>query len=507
MTAATAAAESEETETAEFAKRPVFIMAAATGLVLLLVSGRYGYFGDELYFWAAGKHLDWGYADQPPVLPLLAALMDAIAPGSLVVFRLPAVLAVAATVVFTALIAREMGGRRKAQLLAGGAAAICGQFVGSGHYLATSTIDPFLWTVILWLIVRWIRTRDDNLLIWLGVATAVTLNVKFLIAGFWVVAGVAVLVFGPREIFARPKLWIGGAIAAVSILPTLLWQSANDWPQLGMSEAISKEVNGGWGGRAGFVPGALTGAGLVIGAFLVLFGLATLLVTREQRPYRFLGWTVVGLTVVFIVANGRYYYISGMYPICWAAAAVHIGKHRPALWWRWIPTWPVFALSALYTLPYVVPLQPIHWIAEHKSNLRPAYSHEEIGWPQMADSVSQAYQSLPPDVRAHTSIVTTGYWQAGALNRYGPERGLPQAYSASRGFWYFGEPSESATNVLFVGYEPQRLAAHFKGANIVLRIDNHLGVKNSSQNMPVWLLNDRTQPWPVIWPLVKDLKA
>src|ERR1700716_2919615 len=268
MTAADAAEETTKPSftVAPFARFPVLILAGGTGLLLLLTAGRYGYFGDELYFLAAGKHLAWGYADQPPVLPLLARIMDTIAPGQVTVFRVPAVLATAGGVVFAGLIAREMGGARKAQVLTAGAYAICGQFVGSGHYLATSTIDPFLWTVLLWLIVRWIRTRADNLLVWAGVVTAVTLNVKFLIGGFWLVAGLCLLAFGPRHLPRRPKLWIGALIAVLSCVPTLMWQAENDWPQLGMGEAISREVSGGWGGRLGFVPGALIGAGLVVGA-------------------------------------------------------------------------------------------------------------------------------------------------------------------------------------------------------------------------------------------------
>lgn len=167
------------------AKRPVFALAVAVAALLLTVSGRYGYFGDELYFLAAGRHLAWGYADQPPVLPLLARAMDTLAPGSVTVPRLPAIAAIAAGVVFAALIARELGGGRRAQVLTAGAFAISGQFLGTGHYLATSTFDPVLWTVVLWLVVRWLRTRPDRLLPWAGAVTAVAFNVKFLIAGFW----------------------------------------------------------------------------------------------------------------------------------------------------------------------------------------------------------------------------------------------------------------------------------------------------------------------------------
>ena len=57
------------------------VVAALTGVVLLLVAGRYGYHRDELYFLQAGRHLSWGYPDQPPVVPFVARTVSAVAPG------------------------------------------------------------------------------------------------------------------------------------------------------------------------------------------------------------------------------------------------------------------------------------------------------------------------------------------------------------------------------------------------------------------------------------------
>ncbi|MFD9890002.1 ArnT family glycosyltransferase [Amycolatopsis sp. NPDC059027] len=506
MDAVTTAPAKPRAGVATFAKLPVALLAAGTAAALLLTAGRYGYFGDELYFLAAGKHLAWGYADQPPVLPALAWLMNSLAPGSLIAFRIPAILATAGGVVFTALIARELGGERRAQTRAAAAYAICGQFVGSGHYLATSTVDPLLWTAILWLLVRWIRTRDDNLLLWLGVATAVALNIKLLIGAFWLVAGIAALVFGPRELFRRPKLWAGAGIAALSLVPTMIWQATHGWPQLGMGDAVSNEVTEA-GGRSAFLPGLLTGAGLVIGALGVLYGLCVLLGSRHLRPYRFLGWAALGVIAVFVLANGRPYYAAGMFGVLWAAAAVHLQLRRPALWWRWVPTWPVFVLSALFSLPYALPVWPAHWVADHPGAPRPAYAAEEIGWPDLAQSVADVYRSLPPGQREHTALVTAGYWQAGALDRYGPERGLPEAYSPSRGFWYFGRPADHVDTVLFVGYDPRKLTRDFTSAQIVGKVDNALGVRNASRHMPIWLVTGRTADWATIWPQLRDMKA
>jgi len=43
-------------------------------LVHLLTNGRYGYFRDKLYYIACGRHLDFGYVDQPPLSILLLRL-------------------------------------------------------------------------------------------------------------------------------------------------------------------------------------------------------------------------------------------------------------------------------------------------------------------------------------------------------------------------------------------------------------------------------------------------
>src|SRR4051812_40278207 len=164
---------------------PVLAVAGTLGLVLLLTSGRYGYFGDELYFWAAGHHLDWSYADQPPLLPLLARALDTAFPGSLVALRIPAAACAVAGVLVAAAPAREMGGSRGAEVLA--AAAVTGSPVlaGGGHVLTTTVVDSLLWIVVTWLLVRWIRCRDDRLLLWSGLVTAVALQAKYLIVFFW----------------------------------------------------------------------------------------------------------------------------------------------------------------------------------------------------------------------------------------------------------------------------------------------------------------------------------
>ena len=69
--------------------RVVGLLAASVSGVLVAFASGYGPHRDELYFVAAGRHLDWGYADQGPLTPLIARAMTELAPASLTVLRLP----------------------------------------------------------------------------------------------------------------------------------------------------------------------------------------------------------------------------------------------------------------------------------------------------------------------------------------------------------------------------------------------------------------------------------
>src|SRR5260370_11589059 len=91
----------------------IVLLIAACKLVVHLYAGhRYGYLGDELYFLACSRHLAWGYVDQPPLIAMIAwAVRNTLGQSLLAIRFLPA-RAGAVEVVLTALIARELGGRR-----------------------------------------------------------------------------------------------------------------------------------------------------------------------------------------------------------------------------------------------------------------------------------------------------------------------------------------------------------------------------------------------------------
>jgi 4-amino-4-deoxy-L-arabinose transferase-like glycosyltransferase len=471
----------------------VLIIAGCVAAVLLVTSGRPGFFGDELYFLAAGQRLDWSYADQPPLVPLLARAMEVIFDGSLTGLRLPSLILTVLGILVTAQIARELGGDRGAQVLAAAAYPTSSFLLSTGHLLYTATVDVFLWAVLSWLLVRWVRTRDDRALLWAGLATALALQAKYLIVALCAALLAGVLVAGPRDVLRRPLLWVGTGIAAASAVPSLVWQARHGWPQLRMGGVISGQ--NGAVGRLLLLPQALLAAGLLVGAVLVCYGLWRLFRSPELRDYRFLGWACILVAALFVVAGGRSYYVAGLFPLLWAVAAVELRRHRPRPWWRWVPTWPVYALSAAFAVT-ALPVIPASWQA---TSIDPV-AVGSYGWPELADAVAASYQALPAEQRRETVLVAQTYWEASALDWFGPARGLPPVFSGNQGFAYFGAPPERSGPVLFVGQDPAALRPYFTSLRQLPVAAESIGSTHT-----VWLCEGRNRPWSEIWLTYRDL--
>ncbi len=209
---------------------PVGTLAVAVGLLMVVTSGGYGYHRDELYFRLLGQQLAWGYVDQPPGAPLLARLTVDQLGDQLWALRIPGALALAGTVLLTALLARELGGGRWPQLLAGAGALMLFPLV-SGHLLLTSTLDMVITAAILLLVVRALL-REPRWWLAVGALAGVALYNKNLVVLMLISIGLALLIVGPRRVLWSRWVLAGVGLALVIGAPNLVYQVANDWPQL-----------------------------------------------------------------------------------------------------------------------------------------------------------------------------------------------------------------------------------------------------------------------------------
>jgi hypothetical protein len=470
------------------------LIAALQFLVLVATSTRYGFHRDELYFVVSGSHPALGYPDQPPLVPLLSWAMHELAPGSLLVLRLPSALAAAATTILAAVIAREVGGGRRAQIIAAACTASSGFALAVGHFVTTTTFDLLSTTVLVWLVIRAVLRNSGAWMLAAGVVAGIGFEAKPQV-GVVACAVVATLaVAGPRRLL-RSWWTAGGIVAAIALAaPYLIWQQQHGWPQLTVAGNVAGSAEGG---RIGFVPFQL----VMVSPVLIPVWIAGLLAPFRRaalRDLRFVSLTYAVLAVAYIAGNGKAYYLASLYP-----ALIGLGALPTAEWTARRPSRTrtlaaAIALSAAVSGLIALPLLPVrHLQGSVVMALNPDQG-ETVGWPRFVATMSVAWRRIPPAEREHTAIFTGNYGEAGAVDLLG--HSLPRAYSGHNGFSEWGEPPATATHVLIVGYDgPSGAAPEFDRCRTLATIDDGVGLDNQEQGNPV-LLCRPTASWRELWP-------
>lgn len=476
--------------------RWVAVVATAQLAVLAATSTRYGFHRDELYFIVAGSHPAFGYPDQPPLVPLLSWAMHELSPGSPFALRIPSALVAAVTTVLAALVAREVGGKERAQVIAAACTASSGVALAVGHFVTTTTFDLLSTTAFLWLVIRAVVRRSGPSMLAAGIVAGIGSEAKPQVAFVAVAVVGTLIVVGPRG--PLQSWWTaGGALAAVVIAaPYVIWQQAHGWPQVTVARTIAGSAEGG---RIGFIPFQVVMVSPVLVPVWVA-GLAAPFRRDALRLVRFVPLTYAVLLVAYIVGNGKAYYLASLYPVLLGLGALPTAdwttRSRARLRWLGAGIAVSAALSALVALPLLPErsLQGSVVIA-----LNPDLG-ETVGWPRFIETVADAWKAIPATQQARTAIFTGNYGEAGAVDVLGRSRGLPRAYSGHNGFSEWGQPPARDDYALLIGFDSAADAAPaFSGCRRLATIDNGVGLDNDEQGLPL-LLCRRSAPWSTLWP-------
>jgi hypothetical protein len=480
------------------------IVAAAAFGVEMAVSGRYGYVRDELYFLAAGHHLAWGYVDQPAITPLLARLSAILFGNTLVGLRVIPALALAALVVLTASMSRLLGAGRTGQVLAALAAATCGEYLGAMHELTTATPDFVFWALTLYLVLRLLTSQDPRW--WLaiggcaGVASEAKWNIAFLAASL----AAGFLATDARRLLRSRYLLFGCLIAAALAAPDLIWQAAHGWPSIDVFRSLQTQAGHN---RATYWIGQFLYAGPVLAPVWVA-GAIWSVRSREAVRFRAVGIACVIAIVLQFVLGGKPYYPGGAYTFLFAAGSVPLErrlaarKSRTSRTSRFGPAARMavaMLVGGLIAAPItlaVLPARALHTVPLQKINYDLG---EEIAWPKEVALVAREYHALPAVQRQHTTILTGNYGEAGAIDRYGPGLGLPQAYSGDNNFWLWGPPPAADTSAIVVNGDPAFLRREFANVRRVATFWNGLGVSDDEQGAPIYLATGLKSSWAHSW--------
>jgi 4-amino-4-deoxy-L-arabinose transferase-like glycosyltransferase len=492
-------------------------LGGLTCLLHLLTAGdSYGVFRDELYYLACGEHLGFGYVDHPPLIGLIAWLGRGVFGDSLTGLRVLPALAAGATVFVTAMMARELGGGRTAQALAGAATALAPVYVGNFGILSMNAFDVLLWSAAAWIVMRLLRSGDARLWPWFGLVAGIGLlnKISMLFLGFGLVVGL--LLARRFDVFREPRLWLGGAIAFVLFLPHLVWQAVQGWPTLEFMENATRDKNlplapweflsaQVWMMNPIVVPLALAGLGFY------LFG-------RAGRPWRPLGWAFLVVVVLMITQRSKAYYLSPSYTLLFAAGAVLVGSlaTRRALGWVRPVALALVVVTGLGLAPLAKPVLPVETYVAYAARLGvapstserkslgrlPQFFADRLGWRELAESVRQIVRSLPPEEQAEACVYGQNYGQAGAIDFYRDELDLPPALSGHNSYHLWGPGDCSGKVLIVIDGDRDDLLEIFESVELATtyRCDDCMPYENGK---PIWICRNMRLPVETLWPRLR----
>ncbi|MGI9061714.1 MAG: glycosyltransferase family 39 protein [Ktedonobacteraceae bacterium] len=431
------------------ATRLLVTLAGVSFVAHMLVASNYGYFRDELYYIADGRHLQAGYVDQPLLVGWLAALMRVIAGDSLVAIHIIPALAVALIIVITGLMARELGGGRVAQLIAGVAALFTLDFMAVGSIFSMDVLDQLWWALASLILVRLLRRDAPRLWLLVGLVIAIALLTKLTVLFFCLALALAVLVTPERRYLRTPWPYLAAGIAGMGLLPDVIWNALNGWPTwefwhnyggvgLGLLDVFASQIT---------LMNPIAVPLAVVG--LVFYFRAT------SARYRLLGWTFVFVYLILTILRVKAYFLAPAYPILFASGALVLERVRlrPRLGWTRPAYVAVLGLVGILLAPAVMPILPPTTVVRAYGPLTQALG-DRFGWDTLTQTVEQVYAALPPAQRAQACVLTSNYGEAGALQQLAAPGLLPPIISGHNNYYLWGPGTCTGQVLIAVGYSP-----------------------------------------------------
>ena len=483
--------------------------------VHLAGNAHYGFFRDELYFIVCGRHPALGYVDQPPLAPLLAALSQSFGLSLFALRAVPAVCAAIATYA-ACLLAREFEGGTFAESVAGLVTIVAPEMMALGLRLSPDMIELCTWPVIALWTLRLARGADSRWWLAAGALTAVAFWAKYTVVFF-----VAALLVGIVATPARRALqtwWFaaGAALAAVLVLPNVLWQALNDYPMLQL-------LQNDYGKFLLADPPFPLQQILVMNPLLSVVWLTGLVWLLYRRTTRFLGIAYLALIAMMWALEAKNYYPGPVYPYMIAAGAVPIERWTAAnRFWRAAAVALILA-CAIPSIPFAIPVLPLKTFVAYQESLgrlfhvrfhvdRQAgnnvpiqYYADMTGWPELTAEVASVYDGLPPGERSQAAIFADNAGEAAAIDIYGKRYGLPPVLSGNNNYWLWGPRGFTGGVLIDVHGNLRDDRLRFASVEPAATFFNPYAMPYEN-NVPIYVCRGIRRPLASLWPNLRNYR-
>ncbi|NBC64871.1 MAG: phospholipid carrier-dependent glycosyltransferase [Bacteroidetes bacterium] len=450
----------------------------------------YGFHRDELLHLSVSEHLAWGYFEFPPFIAFIGKLSYLCFDYSLIGMRLFPTLAGVVILVICCLMARELGGKSKAVLLAGVCVLAFVPFFRNHTLFQPVAFDQFFWTLGFYILIRFLNSKKKEHLLLLGFIGGLGLLTKYtmLVWGFGITVG---FIFYDRgRLFKSKWLYLSGFIALMVFLPNIIWQIQHDIPFLLHLEVLNEKQ------LADLSPYEFGLAQLEYPLTLAvsLIGLGGLFLNYNLKKYRSVGVAVFVIFATLWVMKSKSYYFFAAYPVMFAIGSVQLEQ-----WFQNRPKWNygVAAMLFLPTIPFIpeaTPILPIETYVDYMNKrenedggieLTSDYA-DMFGWEEQVALVDSVYHSLSTNEQENVVIWAENYGEAGAVKILGDSYNLPDPISRHGSFWLWGYGDENAEVWISLGNEKSAVEYVFEEVELVKTITHKYAI-GEENGIPLYI--------------------
>lgn len=502
-------------------KIPLMVWVLAVGMILLHVAvniwSPYGFHRDEFLYIAMGEHLRFWRMDFPPFIAIIANVTRAVLGDSLAAIRFFPAVAAAMLIWLSADVARRLGGKTFAQVLAALSVFLAPVYLRPGALFQPVVFDQLWWTLGCWVIIRWklaAGSEDSRWWIVLGVVMGVGLLTKFSIFFFGFGVLVGLLATQGRRLLLTRWPWIAFGLTLLIGSPGIVGQVILGFPIVGVMQNLQANQFSHVS-ALDFLREQLVILGPPVLA-IALVGVMVLFTSKRFSHLRILGWTFFGSFAILFFLHGKAYYIAPIYPAMIGVGAAVIERVGTGRWMVAFRSAVVILLLVvgLASLPFGLPILPPRQMEHYAGAIGIKYAvrtnsgkvirlpqdyADMIGWEDRVGVVARVYQSLAPGQRAQTVLLASNYGEAGAIDFLDSRFGLPHSVCFQGSFWFFGPGNKPGAVTISIGFDSLDLVKNWRRVTPVAHIVNEWTVPEE-QDLTIYLCEDEIKTVQELWP-------
>jgi hypothetical protein len=443
---------------------------------------------DEYLYYEQGKHLSFGYLENPPLIGVLAYISH-LSGGSFFWIKFWPGLFGALTLVVTAATAKELGGKLFAQFIAG--LGILFSAYMRIHFLFQPNFpEIFFWTLSAYYLLRYTNTQQNKYLYLLSFALALGFWSKYSVVFFAASLVLSVLFTKNRILFTKKHFWLAVLFGFILILPNILWQYFHKFPLIHHMNEL-RETQLQYINKTDFLKDQVL---LLLPLFFVWVGGLIWLLMHNR--YRIIAYMYLVVIMLLMIGSGKSYYSLGAYPMLLAAGGAWLeGMSVRKIWMRYAAVIIILILS-FPLVPLLLPMQSpnamaafnqkyhlekigiLKWEDLHNHPLQQDFADMQ-GWKELAQKAENYFNSLPDSLRKNTTVYCRSYGQAGALKYYGRNKIFVDKTICDNGtFLLWISDNLDFKHLLFIGRrmpgKDDEVFNHFAKATVIDSVTNSL---------------------------------